>query len=227
MNHSVEVIIPWFPKLSDDLRGQSFKWVHRQYLDAGFTVRVAECPSERFCKGDALLPALRDSMASTVVVADADVWCDGLPRAIEAVRWDCEGWAKPHKLVHRLDLNSSADYMDGEKNLLKLRAMQRPYIGLIGGGIMVLPRELALDIPIDSRFVGWGGEDYSWGLALHTLAGPPWLGQSDMIHLFHYPQERITRKIGNAENEKLRKRYLDAAGREARMRKLVDECQKP
>jgi hypothetical protein len=81
------------------------------------------------------------SSADVIVLADADVWTDGIPAAVKAVE-DGAAWAVPHQLVRRLDENG------GEA--------ERPYVGIEGGGVVVAPREVILSCPLDVRFVGWG-----------------------------------------------------------------------
>lgn len=221
---SVEVIIPWFPLISDSERERNFQWVRQRYLDSGLAVRPAASTSKRFCKADAVIPALEASEASVVVVADADVWCDHLPEAIAAVRWDCELWAIPHYMVHRLDHESTLRYME-DVNSESLELARKPYIGYQGGGITVLPRETALDIPLDKRFIGWGGEDEAWGYALHVLLGPPWRRNQDSIlyHLYHRPQSKLSNRVGSHENESLRQEYFRAIRDESKMRKVVED----
>ena len=74
----------------------------------------------------------------------------------------------------------------------------------------MLPRKLALDIPLDPRFVGWGGEDLAWGYALTTLAGEPWRSDEPLYHLWHPTPARQSRKLGSSENERVRRLYREA-----------------
>lgn len=160
------------------------------------------------------MPEIRSSDAEIVVVADADVWTDGLSAAVTAVK-DGAPWAMPHTEVHRLS-------KDGRG------LAQEPYRGALGGGIVVAPRQTLLDIPLDPRFVGWGQEDHSWGLALTTLAGIPWRGEATLTHFWHPPQERITRKYGSVESKALYLRYVTAARTDPRaMRDLIEEIREP
>ena len=48
-----------------------------------------------------------------------------------------------------------------------------PYPGNPTGTLLVIPREMVLDVPPDVRFKGWGQEDEAWGGALKRLVGNP------------------------------------------------------
>jgi hypothetical protein len=128
----------------------------------------------------------------------------------------------PHGKVIRLDEISSSAYRQGNRDKMVIRrTAERPYSGVIGGGIVVVPRTTAEQIPPDPRFRGWGGEDESWGYALETLAGPPWRGGYDLIHLWHPPQARRTRAHGSKENTDLAAQYRAARGNRAAMIALM------
>lgn len=102
--------------------------------------------------------------------------------------------------------------------------IEPPYLGTEGGGIVVLRRELYEACPLDPRFVGWGSEDDSWGMALRTLHGPPLRIRQPLVHLYHPPQPRATRSWGSVEGRTLRKRYARASGNPSAMRSLIEEA---
>jgi hypothetical protein len=184
------------------------RWYARHFPT--WPCHVAFGPSDPWCKAQAVMPLVRKCSLQVVIVADADVYCDGLREAVEAVRAGVP-WAVPHKRVVRLDAKGTGHD-------------EPPYEPLIGGGLLVARRDVLRDVPLDSRFRGWGGEDESWGLALRCLFGEPWQGKSDLIHLWHPPQERMTRRIGNEANWQLRRRYRRARGDPAAMRELLQEA---
>lgn len=157
-----------------------------------------------------------------VVVADADVWSDGLQAAIQAVE-DGAPWAMPHGLVHRLTEDGTAAVFAGA-DWRSQPTCQKPYPGIPGGGVVVARRETLLDVPLDPRFVGWGQEDESWAMALTTLAGAPWRGNADLVHWWHPPQERLCRRRGSVDGWKLRRRYIRARHDTAAMRQLLEEA---
>lgn len=222
----VEVIIPWFPALADADREAAFGWVMARWTALGFCVAVAQCPAKRFCKAEAVAAALKRSRASWLILADADVVPPvKINYSLDKVRHDDEPWAKPYTQVYRLNRESSSKWYQGiHVDLEDIQNLtQTPNIGVPGGGIVILSREKYDQVPLDKRFVGWGGEDESWGYALHTIFGPPWISMSNLIHLWHEPQERMTRQKGSLENEALRSRYLKAISKVDKMQALVNE----
>lgn len=167
------------------------------------------------------MPAVARSTADIVVVADADVLCDGLPEAIRAVEMGAP-WAKPHRDVHRLSEEGTEAVYNGED--WREQTLDREvYRGIAGGGYVIARRETLMEIPLDPRFSGWGQEDESWALALITIAGPPYIGDADLIHLWHPPQERLSRRKGSHENWALMRRYAAARRDPELMRSILKE----
>jgi hypothetical protein len=178
-------------------------------------------------KALAVRDALEQTEADVLCIADADVWTDGLPAAVQAVR-EGAAWAVPHRGVYRLTETATAQYATGVYRFMEegLETEERPYLGFEGGGITVLRRDVYEDCPLDPRFTGWGGEDDSFGMALRTLHGAPVrpTGYMPLVHLWHPPQERATRSFGSLESRELRKRYARAQGRPDMMRALIEEA---
>lgn len=212
---AIEVVIPWLA--GSPQRKAALEWVCRRY-EWPVTLGPGGRP---WVKADAVMPAVERSAADIVVVADADCWCDGTAAAVEAVEAGAR-WAVPHGKVHRLTEVATAAVLGG-LDPEGLPTEQRPYLAYIGGGIVVARREVLLDVPLDPRFIGWGSEDSAWGCALTALAGRPWRGFEPLYHLWHPPQDRLTRVIGSEESEALRARYLAAARMPKKMRPLIEE----
>jgi hypothetical protein len=185
----------------------------------GLDTQVAEIEGP-WVKAHAVMPAV-ERAADIVIVSDADVVSDGLSEAVYAIQTG-DQWAIPHKRVHRLTKQASDKYLAGHP-LDGLPLTQRPYPGMPGGGIVIARRQTILDVPLDPRFVGWGQEDESWAIALHTLAGKPFRGVSNLVHLWHPPQERVTRRRGNQSGWQLMKRYRAARRDPEAMRALLEE----
>lgn len=214
----VEVIVPWRPGCEH--REVALAWVAPRYP---WPVTVATAPDGPWCKAAAVTTAAAASSAEILVIADADVWCDGTELAVQAVI-DGHPWAIPHTRVHRLTPGATAVMLAGREPDPAYRVEERPYRGVMGGGIVVLPRETYLHCPLDPRFTGWGQEDISFGLALQTLAGTRWRGTADLIHLWHPPQPRMSRKIGSVYGRRLHHRYELALNDPAAMSRLVEEA---
>lgn len=219
---TVEVLIPfrggcrWRERALDFVRCR-YRW----------PVTIASAPAGPWCKANALMPAVAASCADVLVVADADVFTDGLTDAVDAVHSGA-AWAVPHRMVHRLNQTGTRAVLAGADWQIQPLA-QPPYLGFEGGGIVVIRRDVALDVPMPV-FEGWGGEDESWAMALYTLAGVPWRGVADLVHLWHPPQRRMSRRWGSTEGRALVLRFQAARGNPAVMRELLEEvspCRSP
>lgn len=185
---------------------------------------LAEAPPGPWCKAAAVMPAIAASRAPIIVVADADVWTPGLDRTIARVQ-NGATWAVPHTQVWRLSPEATAAVLEGTQTVAPgVATIERPYTGIQGGGAVVLTREVALDIPLDRRFVGWGQEDASWAVALHHLAGPAWRAVDPLFHFWHPPQERMSRRWGSPDGKALHRRYLAARDDPAALRALIEEA---
>lgn len=129
----------------------------------------------------------------------------------------------PHGFVHRLDPEGTEAVLAGERWEGQPLA-RAPYFGRFGGGVVVLPRQTALDVPMDPRFIGWGQEDEAWAIALTQMVGPCARGNATLVHLWHPPQKRATEKKGSAEGRALWWRYSRARGKPDTMRRLIGEA---
>lgn len=222
----VAVLVPYRPSGHDRVAA----WEHVCSLWAArhptWQVVAADSPADGpWCKAAAVAAALAQTDAPVLVVADADVWCDGVGAAVDAVRAGA-AWAVPHYRVLRLTSSASATvYETGLWPTRRTSATyaQPPYPGRIGGGMTVLSRDLYASTPLDPRFTGWGQEDEAWALALRRIAGKEWRGVEDLWHLWHKPQPRRSRTVGSRESYVLYRRYATAARDLTRMRGLVAE----
>lgn len=221
---SVAVLVPW--RGGCPHREAAWEWVSARYAEhhPGWDLQRCEAPAGPWRKGAAVAPALEASRADIVVLADGDVWTDGLPEAVEAVVSGEAPWVCPHRLVHRLSEESTAAVLAGAGWQELEDFTQRPYEGFLGGGIVVASRETLLKVPIDPRFEAWGQEDESHAFALQALAGNPWRGAPDLVHLFHPPQDHRDRRRGSRENWALRQRYFKARRDPCAMRALIEEA---
>lgn len=216
----VETIIPF--RGGCPHREAALAWVTARH-DMPRVVRANDGP---WVKARAVNPAMAESTADVLVISDADVWCEELPAAVDHVRTH-GGWAVPHRLVHRLTEHATRLLLEEPDVLLGDvvgTIEEAPYKGIIGGGLVVISRQLAEEVPLDPRFVGWGGEDVSWGRALETLGGKPWRGHAPLIHLWHPPQHREGRGGMAVDSQELMRRYEKAMRDVRRMRHLITEA---
>lgn len=224
---TVAVVIPW--RAGCLHRERALKWTIRRYLAAfrSLDVVLGSCDPDRpFNRAQAIIDGASRTQADVLVVADGDVWCDP-KQAIDEVK-SC-GWAVPHLKIHRLSRESTDKVLRGEDwHGLPLstdnRQDAKPYKGHETGTLVVLRRDVLEEVPPDPRFVGWGSEDDAWSCALRTLVGAPWRGVDDLVHLWHPPQPRISRTVGNRESFALLRRYQRANRQPAVMSELVAEA---
>lgn len=170
-----------------------------------------------WCKAAAVAAALPRADGEILVVADADVVCAGLTAAVEAVATGAYPWAVPHYGVYRLTPMATLAVYDGQpfpdigqpRSLLRDKVAEH-HRGVPGGGLVVLPRYVWDEVPLDARFVGWGQEDLAWGCALTRVLGGGWRGMSPLMHLWHPPQKRQNRVAGSTESMRLYSRYRGA-----------------
>lgn len=178
-------------------------------------------PERPWSKALAVDAGLQQSTADVVVVADGDVWVDGLDIATEATS-DFD-WVMPYRNVHRLSPAATSTVLQTGIILHGLELQQRPYNGVLGGGLMVMRRDCYERTPLDPAFVGWGQEDEAWGAALdargngHRMVG-------ELYHLWHPPQPRQSRATGSEASRARRNRYWRAKGRPDAMAALIDEA---
>lgn len=219
---TVEVVISWRPGCPH--REAALDWVMRRWIDTGWKITLSGAEDGHgWCRGNDVTPAIEASTADVIVVADADVWCDGIPDAIAAVETTAV-WAVPHLYLLRLSEAATANVLAGAALEDQDDFAERPYRGHPAGTLFVIRRQAYLDAPLDSRFVGWGQEDDAANLAWTLLFGKAWRGKANCFHLWHPPQPRRSRGIGNQANFDLYRRYKIARSDPARMRQLVEEA---
>lgn len=161
--------------------------------------------------------------AQVLILADADSFLFDpvdVRRALELADGG-EPWIVPHRLVYRLRERETVRLQAEPDTKPRLGWTHRPaYEGPAGGGITIVRRDaFELVGGIDRRYLGWGGEDLSFGWALETLAGPVHRLDGALVHLWH-PHPAPTLR-GSPESEELVARYKSARGVPRRMRAIV------
>lgn len=176
-----------------------------------------------WCKADAVANGLQVATGDVLVIHDADVTvpAEGLQAAVNLI--PAKPWVMPHLTVHRLSPSATEQVYQGADPAAQVDYDQDPYHGWVGGGVVVIRRDDYEAVPFDRRFVGWGLEDGSAGIAWDALIGPHCRLGWPLHHLWHPPQERASRRVGNPVSEELWRRYRHARGRPERMRQLVEE----
>jgi hypothetical protein len=186
------------------------------------------------CPGDwhvarAITNGVHKAADGIVVIADADVWVPGVERAARLAH-EHNTWVEPYRQFITLTDAATRDVIAG--NLKLDRAMRKPQHWdkppkkrpTACAGMVVMPRALALDVPGDPRFRGWGLRDKSWGIALRTMAGDSLKANLLLAHFWHpYPGWPADR-VNNPDNMPLYERYVGASGDPERMRGLLREA---
>jgi hypothetical protein len=218
---TVSVIVPFRPdgaEREDNWHYLQDKW-SRAFPE--WELITGDCRSDTWIKADAIADALIPATGDIIVMADADVWCEGIEAAVIRVQTGLT-WAIPHLAVHRLTEKSTRSIRNNDPMQTR-EYEEHPYEGVIGGGMFVMRRSAYEAAPIDRRFQGWGQEDQSAGMAWTTLYGLPWRGIDPLWHLWHPPMERQSRVIGSDESRALWERYRRANHNRPAMRELVGE----
>lgn len=200
----ISVLVPY----AGDCPHRARAWEQVRSQFDGFEVVEGHADPAAWCKAVAVADALTRASGDLLVIHDADVWSESLRDAIAAVESGEYRWGSPHRRVRRLTES-------GE--------VEETHNAHLGGGIVVIGRETYTEVPLDPRYIGWGQEDDSWAIALHTLAGPPYIGTDTLTHFWHPPQARKSRSIGSDASKFLLRRYKDARHKPRAMRALLDE----
>lgn len=232
---AVTVVVPW--RAGDADRAAALAWLTARYaqLHPEWEVRVTPglATGGPWIKAHAVQAALSGAAGEVLVVADADVVCDGVTEAVDAVVRG-QSWAVPHHAVHRLTAAATRRVYDTgvlpdvrlPRSLLR-GTVAEAHRGVAGGGMVVVRRDVWDACPLDARFRGWGQEDLAWGWALTRCFGSPYRAQHPMIHLWHPPQERQSRVAGSTESMSLYARYRQAFTREEVLALLGEEGARP
>lgn len=219
---TVAVVVPFQP--TDEHRDRALAHISDHYATHHPTYELirGDLPEwAPWSKGAAVNLAIESTDADVLVLADADSYVDPpvLADAVRLVEVGAARWVVPHRLVHRLSEDATADVLAGGRARLTDLA-RRKYIGLAGGGIVVLTRTAYETVGgIDPRFLGWGGEDITFGWALSTLVGQHTRLTSPLVHLWHpHPAPNLR---GSEESEALVAEYRAARGVPRLMRAVI------
>lgn len=207
-------------------------WVHlRERWSAHYPrwpIVYGTCPGE-WRVAQAITNGVMRAPPGIVIIADADVWVPSIERAVHMAR-EKNTWVEPYKWFITLTDKATKSVIRGDLDLD--RGMRKPQHWdkppkknpTPCAGIVVMPRDLALGIPGDTRFKGWGWRDKSWGIALNTLAGPSLKAGLLLAHFWHpypgWPKDRA----GNPDNYTLYQEYVAAEGDQERMRVILQRA---
>jgi hypothetical protein len=226
-NPLTTVVIPW---RHDDDREPVLRKLRSEWSKLGFNTILAPCPSVMWNKPLAINSAILRVGTPIVIVADADCWIHEIQDAADLLVSKSLPFVIPHSRVHRLNKKTTRMYVNGEislKSTLKLAVSnynleEKSYPGKPGGGIIIAQKKLLQLVPFDIEFKGWGREDESWYLAAATYTGCRIGLNNRLVHFYHPPQHRITRKQGSEATERRYNLYKGAYGKPVAMQQLID-----
>lgn len=214
------IVVPW--TAGDATRLQARHYVREHYQSVAPMVMGCCEPGLPWSKGVALDDGVARTDSDGLILLDADcvVSLDELHRSMTVVEAGAP-WSMPHDTVARLSRRATGKIYAGTlpHSPPSAISLERPtHHAPRGGGIVILSRGAYDDVGgIDDRFVGWGGEDISFGRALDTIVGPCVQFDATLLHLWHRPQPIRPGRRGSPANEALASRYLDAVGNRAAM----------
>lgn len=214
-----DVIIPW--RAGCPYRQLNLDWLISGLESFGYRVILGELePDQPWSKARAVQAGLAQSTAEHIVISDGDVWSGFVEQAVDMLAEF--PYAVPFREVKRLTPEATGVALTTGNLHGKLQ--QQAYNGVEGGGLLAISRENYERVPLDPRFVGWGQEDESWGMALLALLGKGWRGTEPLYHLWHPPQPRQNRATGSEASRNLRNQYLRARRDVAMMQGIVDQA---
>jgi hypothetical protein len=231
------VLFPWLR--GDPDRDAAARWVMSGWGEHHPDIEVLHSGDDipataGWSKGEHLAGLLARTDADAVIVSDVDCWVSpgSVDEALTAVRDGTAMWAIPHASVRRLTQARTATMLASPAEASEMlvhesELAEAPYAGYAGGGVVVLSRQTIEQAPLDPRFVGWGGEDASWAMALETMCGPPWRGLRDLLHLWHAPPPRRSRGLGSDDNTRLYRSYAAANGDATAMQAILSQVRRP
>lgn len=223
---AVSVIVPWRPS-NQQSRIQSWAWLRPRWEATGWQIIEGTCPGDGpWRKAIAVADGIRRADADILVIADADVWTDGVAEAVDLIAAGRAPWATPQHLVRRLSREATAEVLaTGHWPAVRTDKTyaERPYPVHPGGGMTVVTRDGYREAPMDPMFEGWGQEDDAWAIALRLLLGPEHRGTADLWHLWHEIPARKSRTVGSQENADRYGRYVKAAKSRSLIEQLIAE----
>lgn len=207
-------------------RNAAWAWLKARYAALYPEWQVVEgwADPAAWRKGAAVNDALKRATGDVLVIADADcvVPAEALQRAVT----DLQGaaWVVPHRQVHRLTAAQTearlATAPESEAGPPVERLARPAYVGLAGGGIVVVRRsDYAATGGIPLGFTGWGHEDEALALILDTLLGAHKRYDYPLVHLWHPPVEH--REGSSRANQPLLQKIRNARGKPAAMWALL------
>ena len=217
MTAQISVIVPRTKGIPD--RDAIWEYIKPRF--DGYHIIEVDDPTSKltaYNKAAAITSAISKIRGNIVIMSDADVWCDKLQLAINAVL-NGAPFAIPHKHIHRLSKTTTEKLLANEP-VQELEYVRKQRV-VKGGGLIVLHRDVIKAHLPDTRFVGWGHEDRAWYCELHTFYPNYWQGSATLYHMYHEWQTRRKDKEQEARNKQLSLLYKRYMGNKNKMSKKL------
>lgn len=224
MLKDVSVLIPF--KSDNGPRDAIFKWVLDYYtqLMPEAEICIGTSKTELFLRSQAINDAAKKATREIFVIADADLVYDSemLVKSINLLNKYSLVYPY-HKIMYLSECNTQEILKSQPVWPLKIsdRIFQLPY-DPFGGVNVVTRKNFEVIGGFDERFVGWGGEDNAFFIAITTLFGPHLRLERNGYHLWH-PTVGAKGNPNYKNNFLLAKKYLKANGNQEAIWELINK----
>lgn len=223
----VSIIIPF--QTDHGIRAEEFEWIKKYYSrvmqEAELCFGIIN--GKEINKSKAINLAAKKATKEVFVIADSDVIYD--PEIIvKSIRLLNEAaFVVPFTEVYNIE-------RAGTERLLKTEpkwpidvkfeeCTKESFYPGFAGKLLVISKETFEKVGgFDERFIGWGGEDDAFSLAVQTLCGKLVNITGELYHLWHPVSNYYTNPHGK-ENHALVTRYYHASGNKEQMVNLINE----
>jgi predicted glycosyltransferase involved in capsule biosynthesis len=223
----VSIIIPF--QTDHGIRADEFEWIKKYYS------RVM--PEAELCfgiingkelnKSKAVNLAAKKATKEVLVIADADVIYDPeiIVKSISLL--NKAACVVPFTEVYNIERTATERLLKTEPKWpidVKFEESTKKsiYPGF-AGKLIVISKEIFEKVGgFDERFIGWGGEDDAFSLAVKTICGKLVNIKGEIYHLWHPVSNYYSNPHGK-ENHALVTRYFRASGNKEQMVNLINE----
>ncbi|KKK40080.1 hypothetical protein WQ57_00875 [Mesobacillus campisalis] len=223
----ISILVPY--QSDNGERDISFNWIKKYYEvvmpDAELCIGMSQ--SSPFNRSQAFNNAAKKATRDIFVLADGDVIYnpDIIQEAVHLL--DNYPWVIPFRSVINLHQDNTDRLLQTEPSWPLNTPIDHYYVDnyyeRFAGKLMVMSRDTYISSGgPDERFVGWGGDDDAFVLALETLCGNYIKLDRDVIHLWH-PRTDWSNAPNKEANMELFGRYFQASGDREAMLKLIKE----
>lgn len=216
----ISILVPY--RSDGGRRDELWAWV-RKWWETNFPsaeICVGDDISEAFNRSAARNAAYRRARHDTLIIADADTvpTVTGVTSAIDTIQNSRRfKWALPYAQdrYYNLTRETTEAILSGDE-LVEPTEWEHKITSW--AGCLILTRKAWETVGgYDERFIGWGGEDNAFQMALDTLVSPHIRTSSYICHLWHERGDADFSQPNWHHNRDLLARYRKANGVQAKM----------